>query len=159
MDRNALPVARWLALLVPLTLVGGALASQYLGGLYPCEMCHWQRWPHYAAIAFAALSFLVNRRHLRRGLVILAGLSVGFSGLIGIFHAGVEYGWWEGVTTCANTLGATGGDLLAAIVRAPIIRCDVPQWSFLGISLAGLNAIFSLVGAFFILKLVTRRRI
>ncbi|HJR82952.1 MAG TPA: disulfide bond formation protein B, partial [Sphingomicrobium sp.] len=50
-------IARLIALLLPLALLGGALGSQYLGGLHPCEMCYWQRWPHGAAIVLAALSF------------------------------------------------------------------------------------------------------
>ena len=50
-------VARLMALLLPLGLLGGALGSQYLGGLHPCEMCYWQRWPHAAAILFGALAF------------------------------------------------------------------------------------------------------
>ena len=158
MRANDLPLARWIALLLPLTLIAGALGSQYLGGLYPCEMCHWQRWPHYAAIALAALSFFAPRTSAKRLLVILAGLSILTSGLIGVFHAGVEYHWWEGVTACANTLHATGGDLLAAIVRQPVVRCDVPQWTLLGISLAGFNAIFSIAGALVVLMLATRRR-
>ena len=158
MRANDLPLARWIALLLPLTLIGGALASQYLGGLYPCEMCHWQRWPHYAAIAFAALSFVVPRTSGKRALIVLAGVAILASGLIGVFHAGVEYHWWQGITACANTLGATGGDLLAAIVRQPVVRCDVPQWTFLGVSLAGFNAILSIGGALAVLILATRRR-
>ena len=158
MRANDLPLARWIALLLPLTLIAGALASQVLGGLYPCEMCHWQRWPHYAAIALATLSFVVPRTSGKRGLVILAGVAILVSGLIGVFHAGVEYHWWQGITACANTLGATGGDLLAAIVRQPVVRCDVPQWSLFGISLAGFNAILSIAGALAVLILATRRR-
>lgn len=158
MRANDLPLARWIALLLPLTLIAGALGSQVLGGLHPCEMCHWQRWPHYAAIVLAALSFFAPRTSAKRLLVILAGLAILTSGAIGVFHAGVEYHWWQGVTACANTLHATGGDLLAAIVRQPVVRCDVPQWSFLGISLAGFNAIFSIVGALVVLMLATRRR-
>ena len=49
--------ARLIALLLPLGLLGGALGSQYIGGLYPCEMCYWQRWPHGAAIVLALLAF------------------------------------------------------------------------------------------------------
>jgi len=158
MRANDLPLARWIALLLPLTLIAGALGSQYLGGLYPCEMCHWQRWPHYAAIVLAGLSFFAPRTSAKRLLVILGGLGILTSGLIGVFHAGVEYHWWQGITACANTLHATGSDLLAAIVRQPVVRCDAPQWSFLGISLAGFNAIFSIVGALVVLMLATRRR-
>ncbi len=158
MRANDLPLARWIALLLPTLLIGGALASQYLGGLIPCEMCQWQRWPHYAAIALAALSFFAPRTSAKRALVLLAGIAVLASGLIGVFHAGVEYHWWQGVTACTNTLKGGGGDLLAAIVAQPVVRCDVAQWSFLGLSLAGFNAILSIGGALVILKLATRRR-
>ena len=51
---GSLRLARALALLLPAALLAGAWGSQLLGGLYPCEMCHWQRWPHYAALVPAA---------------------------------------------------------------------------------------------------------
>ena len=145
-----LAVARFLALLVPAALMAGALGSQYLGGLYPCEMCHWQRWPHYLAIVLAALAFVVRGRGAVRALVMLAGIAILASGAIGVFHAGVEYHWWQGITACTTTAAAGGGstdDILARIMAAPIVRCDAPQWTLLGISLAGFNALFSLAGA------------
>lgn len=140
--------ARWLALLVPLALLAGALGSQFLGGLFPCEMCHWQRWPHYAAVVLAALAFVPSLP--QRALVGLAAVAIAVSGAIGVFHAGVEYHWWEGVTTCTSTIAGQGGstdDILARIMAAPITRCDVPQWTLAGVSLAGFNALFSLAGA------------
>ena len=87
--------------------MAGALGSQYIGKLYPCEI-YWQRWPHEAAIGFAILAFFVKPQ-ARTILVALAALSIAVSGAIGIFHAGVEYGWWEGLTACTNT--AAGGSL------------------------------------------------
>lgn len=151
--------ARLLALLLPLALLGGALGSQYLGGLYPCEMCHWQRWPHYAAVMVAGLAFVVPGRQAREGLVIAAALLIAASGAIGVYHAGVEYHWWQGMTTCSSTLtmaGATPAERLAAIMNAPVVRCDEAQWRMLGISLAGFNAILSLGGAGVILSLMRR---
>src|SRR3546814_6052192 len=56
--KRRMAVARLVALLAPAILLGGALLSQYVGGLSPCEMCYWQRWPHAAAIAFALLAVL-----------------------------------------------------------------------------------------------------
>jgi disulfide bond formation protein DsbB len=61
--------ARWLALLLPLGLLGGAYASQYIGGLYPCEMCWWQRWPHFAALPLALAAFVAGGQGLRKTLV------------------------------------------------------------------------------------------
>ena len=147
-------LAQRLALAIPAALLAGAYVSQYVFGLYPCEMCWWQRYAHFAALAFALLSFLVPPA---RTWVVLAGLGVLASGLIGAFHAGVEYHWWEGFTTCSSTaLG--GGDPLAAIMNAPLIRCDEAQWSLFGISLAGFNFLISTAGAILVFALLARRR-
>jgi disulfide bond formation protein DsbB len=151
--------ANWLALLLPVALLVGAWGSQLIGGLYPCEMCHWQRWPHYAAVVLAGIGLV--QPSLRRPMVVLAALAIMLSGLIGVAHAGVEYHWWQGFTACTSTVSASGGsaaDRLAAIMKAPMVRCDQAQWTLFGISLAGFNAIFSLGGAITILSLVRRAR-
>lgn len=156
-ERASLPVgelaiARLLALLVPASLLGGALGSQYLGGLYPCEMCYWQRWPHGVAIALAIAAFVLPGR--ARLLTALAALAIAVSGAIGVFHAGVEYGWWQGLTRCT----AGGALSLDDLLNVPLVRCDQVQWSLLGISMAGWNAILSLGSAALIAFLLTRGR-
>ncbi len=137
--------ARWVALLLPAALLAGAWGSQLIGGLVPCEMCHWQRWPHYGALALALLAFALPRR----ALVALAGVAIAASGAIGVIHAGVEYHWWNGFTACTSTVakGLSADEMLRQIMAAPVIRCDAAQWRLAGISLAGWNAIFSLAGA------------
>jgi disulfide bond formation protein DsbB len=147
--------ARALALTVPALLMAGALGSQYLGGLAPCEMCMWQRWPHYAAIVAAMLAILLRRSPASRPLTVLAGLLIVASGLIGGFHAGVEYGWWRGPQHCTGAITG-GGDILRQIMAAPIVRCDVPQWTLAGVSLAGWNFLFSLAGGLAVLALSLR---
>jgi disulfide bond formation protein DsbB len=147
--------ARLLALLFPAVLVGGALISQYVFGLHPCEMCMWQRWPHYAAIVLAILAFLLGQKPAARVLVALAAVLVIASGVIGIFHAGVEYSWWEGLTRCASA----GPMTLDDIMNAPLIRCDVAPWTLFGVSLAGFNALFSIVGGGVILSLLRRSKV
>ncbi|NUT00345.1 MAG: disulfide bond formation protein B [Sphingomonas sp.] len=143
--------ARLIALLLPLGLLGGALASQYIGGLYPCEMCYWQRWPHGAAILLAALAFTAPAASSRsRMLTLLAAVAIAVSGLIGVYHAGVEAKIFEGFTTCTTTRGLS----LEDIMKVPLVRCDQVQWSLFGISLAGWNAIFSLGGATLIAMLL-----
>jgi disulfide bond formation protein DsbB len=149
-------LAQWLALAVPGGLLLGALASQHVGGLNPCEMCFWQRWPHLAAVALAGLSFAVPRA--ARPLILLAALGIAVSGAIGLFHAGVEQGWWEGLTTCSTVAtGATPEELLKSILATPLIRCDQIAWSFLGLSLAAWNAIISFTSAGAILWLSRKR--
>jgi disulfide bond formation protein DsbB len=145
--------ARMLALLTPAALLGGAYVSQYGFGLYPCQMCWWQRYPHFVALALAVLSFV----RPSRALVGLGGLAIGVSGAIGAFHAGVEYGWWEGLTACTTNADLTHGNPLDAIMNAPIVRCDVAPWSLFGISLAGWNFLFSGASALAIFALLSRR--
>jgi disulfide bond formation protein DsbB len=143
-------LARLIALLLPLALLAGAFGSQYLGGLNPCEMCWWQRYPHMAAVVIAALAFTAPANAPRtRALTLLAAAAIAISGAIGVYHAGVELKIFQGFTTCTATVkeGASTEELLRQIVAAPLIRCDQVQWSFLGISMAGWNAILSLVGA------------
>ena len=108
-----------LALALPALLLAGAYVSQYGFGLFPCEMCWWQRWPHFIAVGFALLASITGPR---RGLIALAGLAVLVSGLIGVFHAGVEWDWWEGITGCA-VHESGGGSALEEILAAPITRC------------------------------------
>jgi disulfide bond formation protein DsbB len=145
--------AQRLALAIPALLLGGAYISQYGFDLYPCEMCWWQRWPHFAALALALASFVLPQK---RALIALAAVAVLVSGLIGVFHAGVEYDWWEGITGCAIP-AAEGGDALQAILAQPLIRCDQPQWTLAGVSLAGFNALFSIAGAVGVFSLLRRK--
>ena len=144
-------LAQRLAIGVPALLLGGAYLSQYGFGLFPCEMCWWQRYAHFAALALALLSALAAPKRLWIGL---AGLAILVAGLLGAYHAGVEYKWWEGVTTCSST---AGGNSLDDILNAPLIRCDEPQWTLAGISLAGFNFLFSTAAALAIFALLGRR--
>ncbi len=157
---SASAAARLIALLLPLALLGGALGSQYLGGLHPCEMCYWQRWPHAAAIVLAALAFTAPASSSRsRLLIVLAALAIAISGAIGVYHAGVEAKIFEGLTQCTATgKGLSTADLLKQISHAPLVRCDEVQFRFLRISMAGWNAILSLGGATLILILSLRNK-
>lgn len=141
---TALAKARALALATPALLLGGAYLSQYGFGLFPCEMCWWQRYPHFAALALALLAFL---RPPGRAAVLLAALAIAASGAIGAFHAGVEYGWWQGLTACTTNTLAGSADPMATIWATPLVRCDVAPWSLFGVSLAGWNFVFSSLAA------------
>ncbi|HEX7853953.1 MAG TPA: disulfide bond formation protein B [Sphingobium sp.] len=156
-DRN-LSRARLIAILAPNALLWGAIAFQYLGGLSPCEMCYWQRWPHLTAILLALAAIATRKRPgFSAMLTALAALAILTSGLIGGFHAGVEYGWWEGLTRCATSLSAAPGQsALDAIMSAPLVRCDVAAWKMFGISMAGYNFIISTVSALVCLRFISR---
>ena len=148
-------LARQLALAIPALLLGGALVSQYGFGLYPCEMCMWQRYPHYAALGLALLASFAGPKRM---WTLLAALAILVSGAIGAFHAGVEYHWWEGITGCALTADTSAGDALDAIMNAPLVRCDEAPWSLFGISLAGWNFLVSTASGMGILWLLARSK-
>lgn len=121
----------------------GAYGFQHLGGLAPCKMCLWQRWPHAAAIAIGLLILATDRITL----AWLGAIATLTTAGIGLFHVGVEQGWWEGPTSCtsAGVGGLSADELLNQILAAPLVRCDDIAWQLAGISMAGWNAILSLV--------------
>ena len=117
----------------------GAWGFQYLGGLAPCKLCYWQRYPHMAAVpiglsrwSWAGRSCRFSARSRRRP-----------PGALGIYHTGVERGWWQGPDTC--TSGPVGGlspdQLLDQILAAPLVRCDEVAWQLFGLSMASWNAV------------------
>jgi disulfide bond formation protein DsbB len=129
-----------------------AFGSQYLGGLAPCEMCWWQRWAYFAAIALLLPGLVPGTPARARRLVLNLGATALLCGAgVALFHAGVEQHWWQGFTACTATTGNAAGldDLRAAILAAPVTRCDEIAWSLFGISIAGFNALFSGVLALF----------
>jgi len=128
----------------PAALLLGAYISQLGFGLYPCEMCWWQRYAHFAALGFAMLAAILSGH---RWWLVAAALAMGTSAAIGGYHAGVEYGWWQGITACAVPSASSAADALEAVLNAPLVRCDVAPWSMMGISLAGWNFLFSLAAA------------
>ena len=151
---SRLTAAKALALLVPAGLLAGAYGSQYIGGLAPCEMCYWQRYAHFAGLAFALAALAAGGLPDRgRSFVWLAALGILASGAIGFYHAGVELDYFEGFTQCTSS----GARTLEEIMAAPLVRCDQIQWSFLGVSMAGWNAILSTFGALTVLWLSLSR--
>ena len=127
-----------------LLLLAAALGFQYLGGLAPCPLCLWQRWPHAAAIVLALLVLAWPAR----GLALVAAFVVLVGAGIGLYHAGIEWGVWPGPASCTapgNVAAMSAADLVAHLERAPVVRCDDVAWSLLGLSMAAWNALASLV--------------
>ncbi len=122
-------------------LLLGAFGFQYLGGLAPCKLCLWQRWPHAAAVAIGALALWLPGRALPLAGALAALTTAG----IGAWHTGVERGWWAGPDSC--TAGPIGGltpeQLMEQILTAPLVRCDDVPWELFGLSMASWNALAS----------------
>jgi disulfide bond formation protein DsbB len=140
----------WLAFLGSLSLLVGAYAFEFLGGLKPCKMCLWQRWPHLGAVIIGLLVLSSKSVLLMRiaCIVVLVGAGIAF------FHMGVEFNWWEGPSTCTSgsITDLTSAELMKKILEAPITRCDDIPWSFVGLSMAGWNGILSIILSYFWLK-------
>lgn len=129
--------------LVALATIVGAWIFEY-AGYAPCELCLKQRWAYYTGIPLALIVMLLAPAQAglaRAGLAVLALLWLA-SMAFGIYHSGVEWKWWPGPATCTAQAGFSGG---LPDLSAPVVLCDTPAIRILGLSLAGWNAVVSLV--------------
>ncbi len=134
-------------LMLAVAVIAGAWIFEYFG-FAPCELCLKQRWAYYAAIPVALVITVMapsSPRPARIGLQLLGVLWLA-SMIFGIYHSGVEWKWWPGPDTCTGTGGMTGG--LPDLTK-PVVMCDQAAIRILGLSLAGWNAVISLVAAVF----------
>jgi disulfide bond formation protein DsbB len=152
-SRDAVFIAAAGIAVIAAATIAGAWFFQLVLDIRPCPLCLEQRYAYYLAIPLAALIAFgaakgVARRLLGVGLVILALALLANAGL-GAYHAGVEWGFWQGPTDCTGPIvdfGSTG-NLLDGLNKVKVIRCDEVQWKFLGLSLAGYNVLISLAMA------------
>ena len=125
-----------------LALLLGAFAFQYIGGLAPCVLCLWQRWPHAAAVVIGLAAVALPGR----ALPLLGAVAALTAAALGGFHAGVEQGWWQGLAACSggSIAGISVDDLLNPTTDvAPPVRCDQIAWSLGGLSMAAWNMVLS----------------
>lgn len=134
-----------LATLGSAALLAGAFAFQYIGGLAPCSLCITQRWPHAVAMVIGLIALLLVKGPLARLLAVCGAVAVAVSGGYGVYHAGVEKGWFAGPDSCTSgsVAGLSTGDLLDQIMAAPLVKCDEVAWQMLGLSMASWNAVLS----------------
>ncbi len=128
----------------------GAWFFEYGLGLKPCPLCLEQRIPYYVAIPLAVVVAFAALRGAPRTVVAaglgLLGLIMVISAVLGTYHSGVEWKWWIGPRDCSGPLDSLGStkDLLQDLATMSPVRCDQAAWRFLGLSLAGWNALISL---------------
>jgi len=135
-----------IAFVLGLAAILGALGFQYIGGLYPCVLCLTQRWPYYIGLPLVLIALLGWRRFPAQvTLALLAGAAALFAwgALIGGYHAGVEWGFFEGPQSCVGVGDAISFDALSNLETARVVPCDAIQFELFGISLAGFNALIS----------------
>jgi disulfide bond formation protein DsbB len=153
-------IAAGVAFVLGLATILGALGSQYIGGLQPCELCLQQRMPYYWGLPLLALILVLWGRLPKpvkmAGMAIVAALFA-YGAYLGAFHSGVEWGFWPGPTACSGLGESLSLDSLNDL--KPVIGCDVVQFRFLGISMAGYNAIISLaISALLVLSILRTSR-
>ena len=135
-----------------LALLVGAFIFQAFG-YAPCKLCIWQRWPHGAAIGAGVLILAMGPMAVLGFIGLLGALATGG---IGVYHTGIERGWWEGPADCTgrsdSLSGLSGSDLLSLDAQVNVIFCDEVAWSMFGLSMASWNALFSfaLAGLWFL---------
>ena len=123
-----------------------AFASQYWGGLQPCVLCIYQRYPYGVAAGLGIIGMIVAARPgLLRLILLLAGVAFLVDAGIAAFHVGVEQHWWAGTSECGSTLdlNASPEDLKNQLLNQPVVRCDAPAWALFGISMAGYNFLYA----------------
>ncbi|AMJ63776.1 hypothetical protein AXW83_17750 [Bosea sp. PAMC 26642] len=131
-----------------LALIAGAWFFEIVIGLRPCKLCLEQRLPHYAAIGLSVAGLVLARSPLLQWLVLLglAGL-MAWSFWLGVYHSGVEWGWFAGPNDCggaAAPVAAGVQDFMKQLQTTRVVACSEAAWRFLGLSLAGWNALASL---------------
>ncbi|MGM4930212.1 disulfide bond formation protein B [Tardiphaga sp. 619_E2_N8_5] len=139
--------------LIALATLAGAWFFQLVLDIRPCPLCLEQRYAYYLAIPLAVLVAIAAARDAPRGLVVtglvVLALAALANAVLGGYHAGVEWTFWQGPTDCSGPVVDLGkaGSLLERLDTVKVIRCDEVQWRFLGLSLAGYNVLISLAMA------------
>ena len=144
---------RWrlTALLSSVLILAIAHGFQTFGGYQPCTLCLRQREVYWVAAEFSAVAMVAVRfpggPKLRQASCwILAAIFLVGCG-IAVYHAGAEWKFWPGPTTCSGAGGTVTSADMDALLNGAKIRppaCDEAAWRFLGVSMAGWNALISL---------------
>jgi disulfide bond formation protein DsbB len=135
-----------LVLVASLASLVVAFASQYWGGLQPCVLCIYQRYPYGVAAALGVVGILVaGRPGWLRAVMLLAVLAFFVDAGIAAYHVGVEQHWWQGTAECGSTLdlNLSPEELKKQLLHQPVVRCDEAPWSLFGISMAGYNFLYA----------------
>jgi disulfide bond formation protein DsbB len=131
-----------LVVIASLASLAIAFASQYWGGLQPCVLCWYQRYPYMVVAALGLVGLVVaGQPGLLRFILLLAAIAFFVDAGIAAFHVGVEQHWWAGTSECGSLLGPnfTPEELL----KQPVVRCDEAAWTLFGISMAGYNFLYA----------------
>jgi disulfide bond formation protein DsbB len=157
-DSLSLRMAALMVFTASAAILLGAFAFQYVGGLQPCILCWWQRYPYMATIVLSLAAMAIAPTHppLARALLGLSAVVFLVGAGIAAFHVGVEQHWWAGTAECGANFGPAGSvdELRRRLLAQNVVRCDDIAWSLFGISMAGYNFLMSLALTVFAVRAV-----
>ncbi len=142
-------IGGWM-LFIAAAVIIAALGFEHLGGYTPCPLCLQQRYAYYAGIPLMFLALvLLSAEQPKWSALVFFIVSLGFlaNAGLGVYQAGAEYGFWPGPAACsgAQELTTSAEGLLGELDKVQVVRCDQPEWHFLGLSFAGWNAVVCFV--------------
>lgn len=142
------------ALIICAAVLGAAHAFETFGHMAPCELCLKERevWWTAGAVALVglALGFSPVAARGRRVAEIALAAAFLYGAVLAGYHAGVEWKFWPGPASCTGVVTQVSAAAMQALLRGAALglpACDRPAWVFLGISMAGWNALISLTMA------------
>jgi len=145
-------------------VVGSALAFEHIGGYIPCALCLEQRTPYYLGIPLMLLAginaLMSGPAFITRGLLLVGGLLMTWGFVLGIFHSGVEWHFWDGPAACGGGAGGVttdAGSLLGELNSKKPPSCDAAALRVLGLSFAGWNVLVSAALAYYAYRAAFRR--
>ena len=149
-----MPGTRTVALVCALAAgfaLGLALASEYWGGLVPCALCLWERWPYRVAIVLALVAIVVPRG-IARLLLLLVLVSMLAAAALAVVHVGVELHYWPSpLPECAapRFSGGSIAERLAQLPARPAKPCEDATYLVPGlpVSMAAMNLLYALAFA------------
>lgn len=135
-----------MALVISFAAIATALVLEHIGGYLPCELCYKGRISHYVGIPvlLLTLSWAASPYRKMGSMLVLSPFTYSYSLVISIYHAGAEWKFWEGPSSCGSInlrAGVDAENLLAMLQNTKVVSCTDPAFRILGLSLAGMNAL------------------
>ena len=142
------------SLLIFITLILiSAFLIEYGLGYKPCKLCIYQRIPYFVAVLLI-LKMLLTTSYQKIALFILA-LTFLVSASLAFYHFGIEQGFFSESFVCEtqNLSETLSKEQLLEQLKQNSISCKDVSFKILGLSLAAINTIFSLVLSFIFIRL------
>ena len=127
---------------------------QYVLGHKPCNLCIIERIPYIAAIILISLIFILNRyQKIISSLILIFFI---FGAVVSFYHFGIEQGFFSESLVCdlGNSQPLNKEDLLNQLKKTEIVSCKDVNFRFLGLSLATINTVISLILSGIIIKVI-----